>query len=229
MTKTILVITHSNTADAGRVGDYLTLRGYELDIRYPIGGDQLPVGLDDYAGTVIFGGPMSVNDVGKYPVLEDEIELIQTAISIDAPLFGICLGAQLIARAQGNTVAPNAIGQVEVGYFPVLAESAGEKLFSGTSHFYQWHKEGFELPLEAILLASGGPCFPNQAFRIGNNVYGVQFHPEVTSDIMELWMVRAAYVLPSPGAQQPDVQRLNNQQYEAQVGEWLNQFLDTWL
>ena len=91
------------------------------------------------------------------------------------------------------------------------------------------HKEGFDLPKEAVSLASGDQYFPNQAFRIGNNVYGVQFHPEVTEDIMELWMVRAANMLSFSGAQQPDEQRANNQQYKASVDEWLNQFLDIWL
>ncbi len=229
MAKKILVVTHSDSADAGRVGDYLAARGYALDIRYPIGGDQLPLELADYAGTVVFGGPMSVNDVDQYPVLEDEIALIRTAISVDAPLFGICLGAQLIARAQGNAVAPSTTGQVEIGYFPMVAKPEGKALFSDNNYFYQWHQEGFELPKEAVLLASGSSYFPNQAFRIGANIYGVQFHPEVTKDIMELWMVRAAHLLPSPGAQQPDVQRANNQQYETQVGEWLDRFLDVWL
>lgn len=229
MSQKILIITHSSSANPGRVGRYLKQRGYLLEICYPIGGEALPDRLSDYAGTVIFGGPMSVNDTEEFPALLAEIKLIQRAIEEDHRLLGICLGAQLIARSQGEAVAPHPSGRVEIGYFPITAIAGADPLFDTTQYFYQWHQEGFCLPQHAVRLAQGSSYFPNQAFRLKNNIYGVQFHPEVTTDIMELWMERAAHKLVFPGAQQPEKQRTENEKHRQDVETWLNQFFDLWL
>ena len=150
-------------------------------------GAEIPTDLSGYAGLIIMGGPMSVNDVD--PVLATQLTLVERAIADDFPVLGICLGAQLIARAAGARIYR---GQAEIGWFSVhpSMESAEDPLFTGLPSplpVFQWHGEGFDLPHGAVHLASS-PAFPHQAFRLGNNVYGLQFHLEMEDHMIKEWM-----------------------------------------
>ncbi len=228
MSRSVLIIVHQPSSDPGRVGDVLRQRGYQLDIRCLAEGDRLPQTMDDHGAVVIFGGPMSANDDTTLPFIKAELDWISTVLAAEKPFLGICLGAQLLARVLGATVAPHEHGQVEIGYFPLYATDHGNDVMDGLSHVYHWHKEGFDVPTSATLLATGN-TFPHQAFRYGSCAYGLQFHPEINASMMEQWTTNAAEQLTYRGAQSRDEQLQNHQRHALTVEAWLNRFLDYWL
>ena len=133
------------------------------------------------------GGPMSAND--PLPGLAEELGLIRRAVIEGMPLLGICLGSQLIAKALGARVYRNR--ELEIGWEPVHLTDAGraDPLFSGLASplmLFHWHGETFDLPEGAERLAWSAKC-RHQAFRYGRSVYGLQFHPEVTSAMIADW------------------------------------------
>lgn len=221
-----LLVVQQRPAMTGRVGERLERRGFELDIRCPPEGDPLPEGLEGYRGAVVFGGPMSVND--DLPGIHAQLDWLPRAVASNRPLLGICLGAQLLAKALGGDVRQHPEGLTEVGYYPIRPTEAGRALFGGPLYVYHWHREGLRLPVGAERLAQG-EHFPNQAYRVGERAYGIQFHPEVTQEVMEEWMERAAEKLKWPGAQDPATQRTGHTRYDAALSVWLDRFLDLWL
>lgn len=223
----ILTIVHQETSKPGLVGAALTQRGYELESRCIAIGDSLPQSVDEYAAVIVFGGPMSANDDHE-PYIRAELDWIPTVLATDKPYLGICLGAQLLARVLGAEVQPHPHEQREIGYYPILP-AAKVPEFRQSMHVYHWHREGFELPNDAVLLAQGGEAFPNQAFRYGQRAYGFQFHPEITADMIDFWTTNGVDQLDLPGAQPRDLHFANHQQYGHTVERWLNAFLDRWL
>lgn len=155
----------------------------------PFQGEPVPVSLAGWDGLVILGGPMAVYESENDPYLLDEIRLVAAAIAQDFPVLGICLGSQLIAAAAGAAVYAGS--QREAGWGEViLAEAAGnDPLFSGLPSplpAFQLHGDTFDLPTGAVRLAENA-LYANQAFRLGNNIYGLQFHVEVTSSLVKKW------------------------------------------
>jgi GMP synthase-like glutamine amidotransferase len=143
--------------------------------------------IDGADGFIFMGGPMSVND--NFPYIRQELRIIQDAVAQGKPVLGVCLGSQLIAKALGGNVYSNPVK--EIGWFEVRFTEAAQadRLFAGLNGpelVFHWHGETFDLPADAALLASSGRC-RNQAFRVGNNVYGLQFHLEVTPDMIADW------------------------------------------
>ena len=146
--------------------------------------------IDSYHGLVLLGGPMSVRDVEEYPHLESELRLVQDALDKGVPILGICLGAQLVAKALGAAVEPNA--EKEIGWYDVRPTRAGHTdpllaPFGDGAKLFQWHGDSFEIPTGAVHLASSETC-RNQAFRYGDNVYGFQFHLECDERLIERWL-----------------------------------------
>ena len=142
----------------------------------------------DHAGVVIFGGPMSANDEDDF--IRREIEWIAVPLKEKKPFLGICLGAQMCARHLGGRVFPHPTGHVEIGYYPIRPTAAGRAVVDPwPERVYQWHREGFDLPAGAELLAEGD-TFAVQAFRYGPAAYALQFHPEVTHAMMHRWTTR---------------------------------------
>ena len=178
----ILIILHQERSSPGRVGQKLVQRGYSLDIRKPRFGDPLPQTLSDHAGAVVFGGPMSANDDEDY--IRTETDWISVPLKEQAPFLGICLGAQMLVNTLGGRVFGYPDERAEIGYYPIRATKAGQDLVEWPEQVYQWHREGFDLPTDATLLAEGGEFFPNQAFRIGHSAFGIQFHAELTLAMM---------------------------------------------
>ncbi len=224
----LLVVMQTPDGSAGRCGRKLREWGYQLEFHYPLAGEPLPAGMDGYAGALVFGGPMSANDDGKLPGIRAQLNWIPQALDSGRPFLGVCLGAQLLARVLGATVQPHPAGLAEIGYFPVQPTPAGQTIFDAPLHVYHWHREGFELPAGAQLLATGD-CFPHQAYRYGANAFGVQFHPEVNQRILEAWLVEGVRELTDPGAQSAAEQRAGHADHDETLDRWCDGFLKMWL
>ncbi len=131
---------------------------------------------------LVMGGAMGVYEADLYPYLYDEIALLKARIAADKPTLGVCLGSQLMAASQGKRVYKGENGK-EFGFFPIELTDAGRQtplqhLTPELTHVLHMHGDTFELPDNATLLASSG-LYKNQAYRIGQNCFGVQFHPEL--------------------------------------------------
>lgn len=223
------MVVHQETSSPGLVGDLLRRSGYGLDIRCPAIGHPLPPSLEPYAATVVFGGPMSANDEATLPFIRTELDWIAIALESGKPYLGICLGAQLLARVLGARVAPHRKGQMEIGYRPITATTAGQSEFGNLHQVFQWHSEGFDLPRGATLLARGQHDFPQQAFRYGENAVGLQFHPEITPKLIDRWTTVAAELLHRPEAQSRNDQFQAHARHGGNVERWLTDFLDRWV
>ncbi|WP_108662782.1 glutamine amidotransferase [Acuticoccus kandeliae] len=221
----ILIILHQAHSTPGRLGHMLVERGYRLDVRRPALGDKLPTTMADHAGVMMFGGPMSANDTDAF--VKREIDFIDVPLKEEAPFFGICLGAQMLAKAIGGTVGPHPDGQVEIGYYDVTPTEAGAALMDWPKKVYQWHREGFRTPKGTELLVTGHH-YEEQAFRVGPCAYGVQFHPELTLAMMYRWTTRASERMKLPGARQRKDHFRGRAIYDPPVKAWLERFLDTW-
>jgi GMP synthase (glutamine-hydrolysing) len=226
MQKPVLIILHQEHSTPGRIGRLLTERGLKLDVRRPRFGDPFPETMEDHLGVIIFGGPMSANDEDEY--VRKEIEWTQIPLREEKPFMGICLGAQVLARSLGARVDFHPKGHVEVGYYPLHATDEGKKLMDWPDHVYQWHREGFDLPAGAALLAKGD-CFENQAFRFGRAAFGLQFHSELTHQMMCRWTTRGAARLELPNAQTRDQHFDGRMIHDAKTRAWLDKFLDLWI
>ncbi len=226
MKQRILFVMHQETSDPGRIGRMVKASGYEADICRPPCGDTLPESLDDFAATVMFGGPMSAND-DHLPFIKAELDWLDIVLQADKPFLGICLGAQLLARQLGGEVYHHEDGYHEIGFYEVNPGPDGGHLFDDGQYFYQWHSEGFTLPSGVAHLASS-EWFPNQAFRVGN-CYGVQFHPDVTGEMLARWCTMVAHRMVLPGAQARDRQHAGHAAYGNQVDGWARRFFAHWL
>ena len=226
MTRPVLIVLHQEHSTSGRVGHYLQARGIPLDIRRPRCGDPLPDTLAAHSGAVVFGGPMSVNDPDGY--IRAEIEWIKVPLGEGKPFLGICLGAQMLARHLGAAVAFHPEGKAEVGYYPIRITPAGRSVMETWPEVvYQWHREGFDLPSGAELLAEG-EIFKVQAFRYGRAAYGIQFHAEVTHAMMCRWTTRGEERLALPGAKPRNQHFVDRPVYDLAIRTWLRDFLDRW-
>jgi GMP synthase-like glutamine amidotransferase len=183
----VLVFRHSPSDGLGLIGHALDANGISYDYAdlYAPASTAPPVNEAD--ALVLMGGSMSAND--DSPFITREIEYIRGAVRRGKPVLGVCLGAQLIAKALGAKVYANHVK--EVGWAPVTFADAGlrDPLFMGMSEaevIFHWHGETFDLPAGAELLASSAAC-RNQAFRVGDRIYGLQFHLEVTPAMIVEW------------------------------------------
>jgi GMP synthase (glutamine-hydrolysing) len=222
----ILVILHQEQSTAGRIGQILAARGYALDVRRPRFGHPLPSTMAGHVGAIIFGGPMSANDEEEF--IRQEIDWLAVPLSENKPFLGVCLGAQMLVRHLGGTVASHPQGQVEAGYYPIRPTVAGRALCpTWPQRIYQWHREGIDLPSGSELLAEG-ETFPVQAFRHGS-CYGVQFHPEVTHAMMCRWIARGAERLSLPGAKPRLSHFEDSAVHDVAIRAWLADFLEQWI
>lgn len=163
----------------GCIAPWLESNGYRLTHTRFFEGMALP-NPEDIDLLVVMGGPMSVNEEDKFPWLVLEKHFVRAVIAAEKPVLGICLGAQLIANAMGAKVYPNR--EKEIGWFPVqgVHAAAGDRFrFPLTQTVFHWHGETFDLPPDAIRLATSEAC-ANQAFQLGKRVLGLQFHLETT-------------------------------------------------
>jgi len=172
---------HVPFEDLGSIRSWLLAAGYAIT-RTPFFESATLPRPDQIDLLVVLGGPMSVNDEGRYPWLAVEKKFIRDLITSGKPVLGICLGAQLIACALGAKVYPNAVK--EIGWFPVYGVSSGDTSifhFPKSVQTFHWHGETFDLPDGAARLAKSNAC-DNQAFQLGRSVIGLQFHLETTPE-----------------------------------------------
>jgi GMP synthase (glutamine-hydrolysing) len=223
----VLFVLHQELSTPGRVGHYLAKRGVPLDIRRPRCGDPLPETLAGHAGAVIFGGPQSANDNDEF--VRREIDWIAVPLAEKKPFLGICLGAQMLAKHLGARVSTHAEGKAEVGYYPIrVTEHARAVCGNWPDVVYQWHREGFELPHGAKLLAEGD-IFRVQALGYGPAAYGIQFHAEVTHAMMCRWTTRGHARMELPGAKNRAAHFAERPVYDLAIRTWLATFLEAWL
>jgi GMP synthase (glutamine-hydrolysing) len=219
----VLMILHQERSSTGRVGQMLIEKGYALDVRHPVLGDPLPKTLEDHAGAVIFGGPMSANDPDDF--VKAEIDWLNVPLRENRPYLGICLGAQMLVRNLGGKVGAREDGQTEIGWYPLHPTEKGRLLMHWPQMVYHFHREGFDLPHGASLLAEGD-AYPNQAFSYGENAWGLQFHAELTRMMMQRWVVHGAHRFTMPNAQQGRDHLEGRMLFDQALKAWLSQFLD---
>ncbi len=226
---TVLIVLHQEHSTPGRVGAVLKAMGARLDIRRPSLDDPLPLQLADHDGVVVFGGPMGAHD--SLPWVKREIDWLAAPLAEAKPLLGLCLGAQMLARALGARVFNYEDKRSEIGYYSIEPTPAADRLCPSRfpRSVYQWHSDGFDLPEGAELLATGGADFPNQAYRYGRHAVGLQFHPEVTYHMMCRWTHRGAERLTRPGARSRPEHLGGWFQHDGRVAAWLEAFLPAWL
>ena len=182
MASTILVIQHEETGPPSWVGQWLTASGVTLEVLHPFRGDKIPLEAPPHiAGLLVMGGSMGANDDALYPWLCDERALMASCVEQDMPVLGICLGGQMLATAIGGLVTRAPVSELGVYAFDVHDAAAGDLLFGPIARTKvvacQWHQDYIAaLPEHATILASNANC-PVQAFRVGQNAYGIQFHP----------------------------------------------------
>lgn len=188
----VLAFRHVPFEGLGRIEDVLASRHIGFDYADLYNPSAAQPDVARYAGLIFMGGPMSVND--DLPYLHQEMLWIAQAVERRQPVLGICLGAQLIAKALGARVYPNPvkeIGWFDVGFTDAAAHDPLLARAARSETVFHWHGETFDLPSGAALLASSSAC-RHQAFRIGDAVYGLQFHLEVTPAMIAGWCAEDA-------------------------------------
>lgn len=184
----LIIIQNDPEVPPGNIAENMDRLGLPYSLLHPYSGEPLP-DIRDISAMIVLGGAMHVNDHQRYPFLIELKKLVKQLVQAGVPYLGICLGGQLLASALGAQVVPNR--WEELGTLPVTLNTEGlsDPLYAGIdSPFitFQWHHDSFDLPEDAVLLASSQAC-QHQAFRIGNTAWGTQFHPEATEAIIRSW------------------------------------------
>lgn len=179
------IIQNDPEVPPGNLAEHLTV-SYQL--HYPYLDGQLPE-IADISALIVLGGGMGANDDARHPFLCGLKRLIREIIEHNKPYLGICLGGQLLAAALGAQVVSRRWEELGTQPVQLTAEGLADPLFKGLQEqftTFQWHHDSFDLPDGSVLLASSAAC-PHQAFRIGANAWGLQFHPEVNEQIIRAW------------------------------------------
>lgn len=231
--KRALLITHGPVPPRDYVSGALGRRGFARDWRCLPKGHTLPApdpALYDLA--VVYGGPQLLSDLQPgEEFLLDEIAWTRTFVEAGGRFLGLCLGAQILAKAFDADVWRHPEGKREIGFYPIHATDAGQQDHDlpETLQVYHWHRDGFDVPKGAVPLASGD-MFPNQAYRLGDRALAVQFHPEITDGMIQTWAERApADADDAPGAQSRWTHLAGYEKHQAPVHAWIEGQIDALL
>ena len=230
----ILVFQHVPYEPLGTLDPLLKEAGFR--IRYVNFGREPEArpSLDGYEALIILGGPMNSDQMETHPNLVTELELIQEACDRQLSVMGICLGAQLLAKALGGSVSRNQTR--EIGWYDVelTAEGSNDSVlseFATIQKVFQWHEDGIRLPPGAVRLATSDASNV-QAFRHGEHVYGFQFHLEVDQSLIERWLTVPANqstLMDEAGRVNPDNIRQQNIDYVSALEALSKQTFSRWI
>lgn len=190
----LLVIENTAVSPLGLVEERARARGADVTLLPAHAGAPVPAALRDHDALVILGGPQDALDDANHPHMPAVVDLIRSAHGQDKAVLGICLGAQLMARALAGR---NLLGRrLEFGYHEVNPTAAAKddpvfRVLDGPATTFQWHVDTFELPSAAVHLAASRMT-ANQAFRIGRAAYGLQFHVEASEQVLRDWSTKLA-------------------------------------
>jgi len=215
--KKALAIRHVHFEDCGTLADVLRARGFEIS--YVEAGLNDLKGIDPDAPDLLIGlgGPISVYEADIYPYINDELELFKRRIAAQRPVMGICLGAQMLARALGAKVYPGK--QKEIGWKPLeLTKEGGNSpvahLAPGNTSMLHWHGDTFDLPPDAVLLASTDVT-KNQVYSYGDFLLAFQCHPELVRAKIESWLIGHASEIATSKVATVESIRHDTEQYGA--------------
>ena len=224
MTRTLLVIRHVGFEDLGAFEAPLAGAGYA--IRYADMGLDSLTGMPQPDLLVVLGAPIGAYQENLYPFLTDELAFLEARLKSARPTLGICLGAQLMARALGSRVYPGRAK--EIGWLPLTLSPAPNLLAPLVEQpVLHWHGDTFDLPEGAVHLASTKDC-DNQAFAYGRNALALQFHPEAQAHGFERWLIGHACEIAAARISVPDL-RDGMARHGAQASEKGRVLLCNWL
>ena len=200
----VLSVVHDGavTGGGGIFERAVVERGDELDRWVVANGEAAPGDPGAWDAVMIFGGAMHPDQDAQHPWLSEETAFLQEVLARGVPLLGVCLGAQLVARAAGAWIGPAEAS--EVGWTTVEVNDGGRDdpvigVLPDRVDAFQWHHYTFELPAGATLLAESSNA--RQAYRLGEHTWAIQFHAEVTRHMLEAWFVQGADELPKPASE----------------------------
>jgi GMP synthase (glutamine-hydrolysing) len=225
MAKRVVLVRHGDDPPDDRVHTWLATNGFEPQVLRPCSGDRLGEPDDDIAGTVLYGGPYNVYETDRHAFLNEEYRWIAACLERRIPMLGICQGAQQIAWHLGAKVGEADHGLHEFGYYEIAPTAHGGGFLDGPLTVCQSHFHTFETPHGAVCLA-GSAAFPNQAFRYGDRVFGLQFHAEVTIEGFRRWQAGPFAHFGKPGAQTRDEQDRLMIAHDRPMADWFYGFLD---
>ncbi|NYJ18241.1 type 1 glutamine amidotransferase [Glaciibacter psychrotolerans] len=231
MTK-ILVVEHEANAGIGLVGERIRAAGIEIDVVGPEAGHDIPLAAEGYAGVVVLGGTPGPTDDDDATWLPRVRALISDSLETETPFLGICLGAQLLAVVAGGVVAGVRKGsEIGLSELALTAHAADDPLLHDLPselHAMQWHSlEVHELPPGSTSLCSSDRC-PNQAFRVGESAWGLQFHLEALAATAEEWARHDSADLQDAGLSRSQVIEPMRQR-EAELRQVWSTVADRWV
>jgi len=188
--KRIHILQHVPYETPGCIETWVKLRGYAYSSTAFYAGETLP-DISDIDWLIVMGGPMSVHDITEFPWLAVEKKFITDAVTEKKAIIGVCLGAQLVAEVLGSRVYRNSFK--EIGWFPVKRTSCEDKsdllqMFNDSEIVFHWHGDTFDIPEGAVHMMTSDGCL-NQCFIYNERVIGLQFHLEVTENLLQSMIV----------------------------------------